>query len=71
MPAFDASIMRGAWESDGNERSGPDWQDIAVAKQLRLSFQSSGCGRPSRGQPGRLYQPNTKRTIRNHYGFHQ
>ena len=34
MPAFDTRIIREAGEGDGFERSGSDWQDSAVAKQL-------------------------------------
>jgi len=46
MPAFDASIVREAWEGDRSERSGPDWQDMAVGRQVRsffcLSFKPCG-----------------------------
>jgi len=34
MPAFDASIMREARESDRLERSGPDRQELVVGKAL-------------------------------------
>jgi len=34
MPVFNARIIRVAREESGIERSGRDWQDIAVGKQV-------------------------------------
>ena len=40
MPAFDASILREAWEGDGSERSGRGRKDIAVGKYSWPSIKS-------------------------------
>jgi hypothetical protein len=34
IPALDASIIREAWQRDGQERSGRDWQEITMGKHF-------------------------------------
>jgi len=36
MPAFDASMIRGAWEGDGSKRSGPVYLDTEAGKDVLL-----------------------------------